>query len=68
MTRLKPGRDTDNGLLPGGIRFGVSPGMVKHEGTQSVLGGEGVREEHGPDLNLVRFIKDGSIIHTDTGE
>ncbi|MET9668435.1 helix-turn-helix transcriptional regulator [Streptomyces sp. NPDC006475] len=54
--------------LPGGFRLGVSPGMVKHEGTQSVLWGEGVREEHGPDLNLARFIKDGSIIQTDTGE
>ncbi|WP_327686182.1 telomere-associated protein Tap [Streptomyces sp. NBC_00467] len=54
--------------LPGGFRLGVSPGMVKHEGTQSVLWGEGVREEHGPELNLARYIKDGSIIHTDTGE
>ncbi|MFD3437058.1 telomere-associated protein Tap [Streptomyces sp. NPDC058685] len=54
--------------LPGGFRLGVSPGMVKHEGTQSVLWGEGVREEHGPGLNLARYIKDGSIIHSDTGE
>lgn len=54
--------------LPGGFRLGVSPGMVKHEGTQSVLWGEGVREEYGPDLNLARFIKDGSVSHTDTGE
>ncbi|MFF7705319.1 telomere-associated protein Tap [Streptomyces lydicus] len=29
---------TDNGKpLPGGFRLGVSPGMVKHEGTQSFL-------------------------------
>ncbi|MGX1887285.1 telomere-associated protein Tap [Streptomyces sp. NPDC055287] len=54
--------------LPGGWRLGVSPGMVKHEGTQSVLWGEGVREEHGQDLNLARYIKTGHVTHTDGGE
>ncbi|MGX1886985.1 telomere-associated protein Tap [Streptomyces sp. NPDC055287] len=58
----------DGKPLPGGWRLGVSPGMVKHEGTQSVLWGEGVREEHGQDLNLARYIKDGHITHTDGGE
>ncbi|OEJ36286.1 telomere-associated protein Tap [Streptomyces agglomeratus] len=58
----------DGKPLPGGWRLGVSPGMVKHEGTQSVLWGEGVREEHGEDLNLARYIKDGHITHTDSGE
>ncbi|WP_050509025.1 telomere-associated protein Tap [Streptomyces rimosus] len=54
--------------LPGGFRLGVSPGMVKHEGTQSVLWAEGVREEHGQDLNIARYIKDGHVSATDTGE
>ncbi|MGW7313143.1 telomere-associated protein Tap [Streptomyces sp. NPDC054865] len=43
--------------LPGGWKLGVNPGLVKHEGTQTVLWGEGVREQHGGDLNLVRYIK-----------
>ncbi|MCX4571305.1 helix-turn-helix domain-containing protein, partial [Streptomyces viridodiastaticus] len=30
--------------LPGGFKLGVNPGLVKHEGTQSVLWGEEVRE------------------------
>ncbi|MFF7206139.1 telomere-associated protein Tap [Streptomyces sp. NPDC008141] len=54
--------------LPGGFRLGVSPGMVKHEGTQSVLWGEGVREEHDAELNLARYIKDGQVSHQDAGE
>ncbi|MGW0778469.1 telomere-associated protein Tap [Streptomyces sp. NPDC002835] len=54
--------------LPGGFRLGVSPGMVKHEGTQTVLWAEGVREEHGQDLNIARYIKDGAVAATDTGE
>ncbi|MEU4729562.1 helix-turn-helix domain-containing protein [Streptomyces sp. NPDC023588] len=54
--------------LPGGWKLGVNPGLVKHEGTQTVLWGEGVREQHGADLNLARYIKDGNITHTDGGE
>ncbi|MGW2564395.1 telomere-associated protein Tap [Streptomyces sp. NPDC001514] len=55
--------------LPGGFRLGVSPGMVKHEGTQTTLWGEGAREEHGQDLNLARYIKDGNVTPTkDSGE
>ncbi|MEU3774312.1 helix-turn-helix transcriptional regulator [Streptomyces sp. NPDC032472] len=54
--------------LPGGWKLGVNPGLVKHEGTQTVLWGEGVREQHGGDLNLARYIKDGNITHTDGGE
>ncbi|UYQ66146.1 telomere-associated protein Tap [Streptomyces peucetius] len=58
----------DGKPLPGGFRLGVSPGMVKHEGTQTVLWAEGVREEHGQDLNIARYIKDGAVAATDTGE
>ncbi|GHB28274.1 MULTISPECIES: telomere-associated protein Tap [Streptomyces] len=54
--------------LPGGFRLGVSPGMVKHEGTQTVLWAEAVREEHGYELNLARYIKDGQVTGADTGE
>ncbi|MEU3907246.1 helix-turn-helix domain-containing protein [Streptomyces goshikiensis] len=54
--------------LPGGWKLGVNPGLVKHEGTQTVLWGEGVREQHGGDLNLARYIKDGNITHNDGGE
>ncbi|MDG9721014.1 helix-turn-helix transcriptional regulator [Streptomyces sp. DH24] len=58
----------DGKPLPGGFRLGVSPGMVKHEGTQSTLWAEGVREEHGPELNLARYIKDGQVTTKDDGE
>ncbi|MFG2858111.1 telomere-associated protein Tap [Streptomyces mirabilis] len=55
--------------LPGGWRIGVSPGMVKHEGTQSVLWGEGVREQYqAPELNLARYIKSGEVTNKDNGE
>ncbi|MGW4688985.1 telomere-associated protein Tap [Streptomyces sp. NPDC004244] len=54
--------------LKGGFQLGVSPGMVKHEGTQTVLWAEGVREEYGSDLNLARYIKDGQITAKDNGE
>lgn len=40
--------------LPGGFRLGVSPGMVKHEGTQSLLWAVGMLDEH---LNPARHIK-----------
>ncbi len=54
--------------LPGGFRLGVSPGMVKHEGTQTTLWAEGVREQYGPELNLARYIKDGNVTNEDDGE
>ncbi|MFC9926200.1 telomere-associated protein Tap [Streptomyces sp. NPDC127190] len=55
--------------LPGGFKLGVNPGLVKHEGTQSVLWGEEVRERfNAPELNLARYIKDGTVSDVDTGE
>ncbi|MDQ0771605.1 hypothetical protein QF026_000071 [Streptomyces aurantiacus] len=55
--------------LPGGFKLGVNPGLVKHEGTQSVLWGEGVREQFdAPELNLARYIKDGTVTDVDNGE
>jgi len=59
----------DGKPLPGGFKLGVNPGLVKHEGTQSVLWGEGVREQFGaPELNLARYIKDGTVTDADSGE
>ncbi|MGI5192074.1 telomere-associated protein Tap [Streptomyces sp. CA-288835] len=58
----------DGKPLPGGFRLGVSPGMVKHEGTQSVLWAEGLLEEHGPDVNIARHIKTGIVADQDEGE
>lgn len=58
----------DGKPLPGGFRLGVSPGMVKHEGTQSVLWAEGLLEEHGPDVNIARHIKTGIVAGQDEGE
>ncbi|MFF4576190.1 telomere-associated protein Tap [Streptomyces sp. NPDC001410] len=58
----------DGKPLPGTFRLGVSPGMVKHEGTQSVLWAEGLLEEHGPDVNLARHIKTGIVAGQDEGE
>ncbi|MGW3134089.1 telomere-associated protein Tap [Streptomyces sp. NPDC001123] len=59
----------DGKPLPGGFKLGVNPGLVKHEGTQSVLWGEGVREQfNAPELNLARYIKDGTVTEQDTGE
>ncbi|MFE5901188.1 telomere-associated protein Tap [Streptomyces sp. NPDC056488] len=55
--------------LPGGFKLGVNPGLVKHEGTQSVLWGEEVRERfNAPGLNLARYIKDGTVTDADNGE
>ncbi|MFD4481488.1 telomere-associated protein Tap [Streptomyces sp. NPDC058471] len=55
--------------LPGGFKLGVNPGLVKWEGTQSVLWGEGVREQFtAPELNLARYIKDGTVTDQDNGE
>ncbi|MBU5948182.1 MULTISPECIES: helix-turn-helix transcriptional regulator [unclassified Streptomyces] len=59
----------DGKPLPGGFKLGLNPGLVKHEGTQSVLWGEGVREQfNAPELNLARYIKDGTVTAQDTGE
>ncbi|MFD9028269.1 telomere-associated protein Tap [Streptomyces parvulus] len=55
--------------LPGGFKLGVNPGLVKHEGTQTVLWGEEVRERfNAPELNLARYIKDGTVTNVDNGE
>ncbi|MFI1488045.1 telomere-associated protein Tap [Streptomyces sp. NPDC020747] len=54
--------------LPGGFKLGVNPGLVKHEGSQTLLWGEGVRERfNAPDLNLARYIKDGTVTDVDNG-
>jgi hypothetical protein len=55
--------------LPGGFKLGINPGLVKHEGTQTVLWGEEVRERlDAPELNLARYIKDGTVTDADSGE
>ncbi|GAA3500074.1 helix-turn-helix transcriptional regulator [Streptomyces prasinosporus] len=55
--------------LPGGFRLGVNPGLVKWEGTQTVLWGEELRERFdAPELNLARYIKDGTVTDVDNGE
>ncbi|MFD9537562.1 telomere-associated protein Tap [Streptomyces sp. NPDC060010] len=55
--------------LPGGFKLGVNPGLVKHEGTQTTLWGEGAREQYqAPELNLARYIKDGTFTDQDNGE
>ncbi|WP_231158615.1 helix-turn-helix domain-containing protein [Streptomyces sp. CNZ748] len=59
----------DGKPLPGGFKLGINPGLVKHEGTQTVLWGEEVRERfNAPDLNLARYIKDGTVTDVDNGE
>ncbi|MFD8440637.1 telomere-associated protein Tap [Streptomyces microflavus] len=59
----------DGKPLPGGFKLGINPGLVKHEGTQTVLWGEGVREQFdAPQLNFARFIKDGTVTDADNGE
>ncbi|MDT6988370.1 helix-turn-helix transcriptional regulator [Streptomyces lusitanus] len=42
---------------PGTFRLGVSPGMVKHQGTQTVLWAEQQFEEHGDVFNIANLIK-----------
>jgi hypothetical protein len=62
-------RTPDGKPLPGGFRLGVSPGMVKLEGTQDIWWAEGLLEEHGPEgVNLARHIKDGVVTVADDGE
>ena len=61
----------DGKTVPGSFRLGVSPGMVKHEGTQDVLWGVGVLEQLGAQgkvANLARYIKTGEVTARDTGE
>ncbi|MCL7368323.1 telomere-associated protein Tap [Streptomyces ardesiacus] len=61
----------DGKTVPGSFRLGISPGMVKHEGTQSVLWGADVLEQLGADghvANLARYIKTGEVTAKDTGE
>ncbi|MEU0457316.1 helix-turn-helix transcriptional regulator [Streptomyces sp. NPDC006129] len=58
----------DGRTVPGSFRIGVSPGMVKHEGTQTTLWAEEVREKYGQDLNLARYIKTGEVAAGDDGE
>ncbi|MFF4845368.1 telomere-associated protein Tap [Streptomyces collinus] len=61
----------DGKTVPGSFRLGVSPGMVKHEGTQSVLWGADVLERLAGDghvANLARYIKTGEVTAKDTGE
>ncbi|MFC7794156.1 telomere-associated protein Tap [Streptomyces cinereoruber] len=43
---------------PIGFRLGVSPGLVKHQGTQTVLWAEQLFEERGGVFNLTNLIKD----------
>ncbi|WP_030615396.1 telomere-associated protein Tap [Streptomyces achromogenes] len=42
---------------PGTFRLGVSPGMVKHQGTQTVLWAEQQFEEHGGVFNIANLIR-----------
>ncbi|AVH61867.1 MULTISPECIES: telomere-associated protein Tap [Streptomyces] len=59
----------DGKPLPGGFKLGINPGLVKWEGTQELLWGEGVREQfNAPELNLARYIKDGTVTNVDNGE
>ncbi|MFJ4633413.1 telomere-associated protein Tap [Streptomyces sp. NPDC088847] len=59
----------DGKPLPGGFKLGINPGLVKHEGTQDVLWGEEVRERfNAPELNLARYIKDGTVTDVDNGK
>ncbi|MEV7160243.1 helix-turn-helix transcriptional regulator [Streptomyces misionensis] len=43
--------------VPGTFRLGVSPGMVKHQGTQTVLWAESQFEERGEVFNIANLIK-----------
>lgn len=63
--------DADGKTVPGSFRLGVSPGMVKHEGTQSVLWGANILEQLAGDghvANLARYIKTGEVTAKHTGE
>ncbi|MEW2403592.1 helix-turn-helix transcriptional regulator [Streptomyces sp. NPDC046862] len=47
----------DGKPVPGTFRLGISPGMVKHQGTRTVLWAEQQFEEHGGVFNLANLIK-----------
>lgn len=49
----------DGKPMTGTFRLGVSPGMVKHEGTQTVLWAEAEFEKNGGLFNIARNIKNG---------
>ncbi|WP_030722445.1 hypothetical protein [Streptomyces sp. NRRL F-2580] len=49
----------DGKPVTGTFRLGVSPGMVKHEGTQTVLWAEEQFEKNGGLFNIARNIKNG---------
>ncbi|ROQ23586.1 telomere-binding protein Tap [Streptomyces sp. PanSC19] len=63
--------DEDGKTVPGSFRLGVSPGMVKHEGTQTVLWGAHLSEQLSTDgkaANLARYIKTGEATVHDDGQ
>jgi hypothetical protein len=43
--------------VPGTFRLGVSPGMIKHQGTRTVLWAEEQFEQHGGVFNIANHIK-----------
>ncbi|MET8954771.1 hypothetical protein ACWEO4_45290 [Streptomyces sp. NPDC004393] len=43
--------------MPGGFRLGISPGMVKHQGTQTVLWAEEQFEETDSVFNVSNLIR-----------
>ncbi|MFD5512132.1 telomere-associated protein Tap [Streptomyces sp. NPDC127051] len=53
---------------PGEFRLGVTPGLVKHEGSQTTLWAEAQYEQDGPHTNIARIIKSGGHTATDDGE
>ncbi|TDU67107.1 helix-turn-helix transcriptional regulator [Streptomyces sp. KS 21] len=53
---------------PGEFRLGVTPGLVKHEGSQTTLWAEAQYEQDGPHTNIARIIKSGGHAATDDGE
>ncbi|WEV23755.1 helix-turn-helix transcriptional regulator [Streptomyces sp. 71268] len=59
--------------IPGSFRLGVSPGMVKHEGSQPMWWGAEIYERLADPTgkkvaNLARYIKTGEVTAKDTGE
>ncbi|WP_435862449.1 hypothetical protein [Streptomyces phaeochromogenes] len=60
---------TDEGKpAPGTFRLGISPGMVKHQGTQTVLWAEQQFEEAGGVFNLTNLIKNDPTAGEGGGE
>ncbi|MGW6706126.1 telomere-associated protein Tap [Streptomyces sp. NPDC054956] len=53
---------------PGQFRLGVTPGLVKYEGSQTTLWAEAQYEQDGPDTNIARIIKSGGHSAVDDGE